>query len=360
MEFYWIEDPNEFKEISVRWDKFLIEEKAHNPFLLSDFILTWWKYYQKGRQFRFLVFYDNNQIQGGIPLYLGQRKWKHGFLRTLTYVGDGTANYTEPHISQRMSVSLFIEALKQRNDVDLIYLTDVRHSHFLVSELQKPSSAERFRVQAIQDHYNWAIDLSGGVELFLKKLPGKLRRDIRSCRRRAVKELGKVDLIRLFGEEEIRKCFEIYISLSQESFKKRGEKSACLDTRYAHFFRDFFMLMEKNQRFDAHILKAGEEILAISFAYRFGKGFNWVLTTFNYQHRHLSPGYLLIEELIREVQKRGESYYNWYGYKTFPKHQWCNLKKPLYRVKLFKNHFYLHWAHNIETRVRNFLSYKEA
>lgn len=359
MEIVWLEDADQFKNIASQWDQFLLEEKIYNPFLLSDFILTWWKYYQKGLSFRFLIFYENNRIQGGLPLYTGRRRFRYGLLRLLTYIGDGVANYTEPYFSQAVPASALMEALRMRSDFDVLCLRDVRHSHFLISPSTKPAKSfdhplGRMIVRTIHDHYNWAIDLKEGRDVYLKAIPAKLRRDLRSRRRRATQELGSPRLIRVSGEEEVEKYFEIYVRLSQESFQKRGNKSAFLDPRYIHFFRDFLKMMEKKQRLDAHVLKGGDDILAVSFAYRFGKGFHWTLTAFNYQFRHLRPGYLLIEDLIREVVERGDNYYNWYGYERFYKEQWCNLKEPLYRFECYKNRFYSNAVHTLEV-LRNFL-----
>lgn len=359
MEIVWLEDADQFKNIASEWDQFLIEEKIYNPFLLSDFILTWWKYYQKGLSFRFLIFYENNRIQGGIPLYTGRRRFRYGLLRMLTYIGDGVANYTEPCFSQSVPASALMEALQMRSDFDILCLKDVRHSNFLISPSTKPEKSfdhplGRMIVRTIHDHYNWAIDLKEGRDVYLKTIPGKLRRDLRSRRRRATQELGSPRLIRVSGEEEVEKYFEIYVRLSHDSFQKRGNKSTFLDPRYVHFFRDFLKMMEKKQRLDAHILKGADEILAVSFAYRFGKGFHWALTAFNYKFRHLRPGYLLIEDLIREVVERGDTYYNWYGYERFYKEQWCNLKEPLYRFECYKNRFYSNAVRTLEV-LRNFL-----
>ncbi len=354
MESIWLENPRQFEEIASSWDKFLIQENVYNPFLLSDFILTCWKYYQTGLSFRFLIFSEDNRIQGGIPLYMGKRSFRYGFLRTLAYIGDGAANYTEPCLSKSVSPSLFFKTIGLRGDVDLLYLKDVRHSHPLMSYNLKTFDDNQMVVRAIHDHDNWAIGLEQGREAYLSTIPGKLKRDLRSRRRRATRELGAPILIRISGEKEIEKYFEVYVRLSQESFHNRGKKSAFLDSRYVSFFKDFLKIMEKNQRLDAHILKAGNEILAVSFAYRFGKGFHWALTAFNYRFKHLRPGYLLIEEIIREIDEHGDSYYNWYGYQRFYKHQWCNLREPLYRLKCFKNRFYSNSVHHLEACVRTF------
>ncbi|MFA5093881.1 MAG: GNAT family N-acetyltransferase, partial [Candidatus Omnitrophota bacterium] len=119
---------------------------------------------------------------------------------------------------------------------------------------------------------------------------------------------------------------------SRAAFAARNRKSNFENDRYADFFREFLILMDGAGRLDAHLLEAGDKAIAISFAYRFGKGFNWVLTAFDYEYKYYRPGYILIEELLKMISARGEACYNWYGHGRFYKDQLCNRLTPLYKV----------------------------
>ena len=44
----------------------------------------------------------------------------------------------------------------------------------------------------------------------------------------------------------------------------------------------------------------------------------------------------MIEELINEMARRKEIYYNWYGYDRLYKSQWCNEHTQLYRFFLMR------------------------
>ncbi len=77
-------------------------------------------------------------------------------------------------------------------------------------------------------------------------------------------------------------------------------------------------------------------MIALTYGYRFGKGFNCVLTSFDYDYKHIRPGYLLIEEMLKEIEAKGETFYNWYGGERFYKHQVCNQIDPLYSIILYR------------------------
>ena len=56
-----------------------------------------------------------------------------------------------------------------------------------------------------------------------------------------------------------------------------------------------------------------------------------ILTSFNYEYKYTRPGYILVMELIDEIERLGETEYNWYGHETLYKRQWCNKKTPLWQ-----------------------------
>jgi CelD/BcsL family acetyltransferase involved in cellulose biosynthesis len=338
MDCRWIEDIGEFGKIAGEWDKAVISSGDYNAFLLSDFIITWWKHFKDNLRLRIFVIYDNGRISAGIPLYLRRGGGGNGFARFLCHIGDTAANYTEPLYADDKSemLSALRDALAKRNDWDVLYLTDIRSGNRLLKEYDEHVSDKRYFCETAQDHMNWAVDLSEGTEKYFLSVSKKLRRDLKAKRKHAERDYGSLRLEEIKGEEDIGRYFDLYTDFSLKAFSARSRKSNLESVRYAAFFKEFLISLGRNQRLDAHALFAGDKVLAVSFGYRFGKGFNWVLTGFNYEYKYIRPGYLLIEELIKEINGRGETYYNWYGHERFYKGQWCNSKTPLYRFFLFR------------------------
>ena len=363
MDIRWIDDINEFQGLAGAWDEALERVSAENPFLLSDFILTWWKHYGNGLGLRILAVVQEGRVAGGLPLYLQHGRLRQGFARVLRYIGGTAANYTEPFLTDATipTASVLEDALLNREDWDALFLSDVRAEHPLIEEgFHRPSNGRRRLTRLmIQDHMNWAIDLSGGLEPYLATRSKKLLRDLRAKRRHATTRYGEVTLRTVMGREEVERLVDLYAQFSRQAFESRNRRSNFEDPRYAAFFRDWLLRLDAQRRLDAHALMAGETVLAISFGYRFGTGFNWVLTSFNDACRYVRPGYLLIEELIKETLHRGQTLYNWYGYERFYKEQWCNVKTPLYRVALIQpswrgaGYRAIHWAEQtVKSRPR--------
>lgn len=334
MRYRWIKTIEAFKDIACEWDAALEESEKRNPFLLSDFILAWWEHCKGGASLRILEVRDGDRLAGGIPLCLKKGAGIYGFARVLSFMGGSAASYTEPFYARPDLAILptLKKALAKNDDWDALYLPDVRGECPVIRECGKDARDADYVEHLIQDHSNWAIDLTAGPGPVFEKMTGKLRRDLRAKRKHLAEKYGYVALQEIKGEADMNKYFELYSRFSLNAFSGRGRKSSFEDRQYAAFLKDFLTAMDKKGRLAAHVLLAGDRVAAISFGYRFGKGFDWALTGFDYELKYFRPGYLLIEELIRYVCGQGLTYYNWFGHDRFYKNQWCDHQTPLYKL----------------------------
>jgi len=335
MEYRWIEEIENFNRISGGWDRALASSESPNPFLLSDFVKVWWMHFKESSLLRVLVIYDGNTIVGGIPLYLKRCGNVYGFARVLSYVGGAAANYTEPlYGSPRVKMlTLIEEALAGRQDWDVLYLSDIRDCNRLIEECRNRPHGSRNTMRLIQDHVNWGVDMSAGLTQYLDTISWKLKKDLRAKRKHILKSLGDISLKEISGPEEIGKYFDVYTGFSRSAFTGRGRRSSFEDGRYASFLKDLMIVMDKGGRLAAYVLFAGDRIMAVSFGYRSDKGYDWVLTSFDYELKYFRPGYILMEEQLKRIYDRGGTYCNMYGHERFFKDQWSNDQSPL--IKLF-------------------------
>jgi len=341
MNYHWIEDIEEFYKIARDWDEALVASVNYSPFLLSDFIITWWKYFNDNSALRIFVVYEGGKIAGGMPLYIKHYGIRRLGIRIMYHIGGALANYTEPFCAGTglEVLSLFTEALNGKTDWDAVYLPNVRSENRLMTDYQKRADDKRFMFYVMQDHFNLSIDLSAGKEKYMATISGKLKKDLRQKRKHAIKDYGEIRLQSVKGREEVGRYFDIYTGFSLNTFDERNRKSSFKDKRYGDFFKDFLFIMDQKDRLDTYVLFAGDKILAVIFGYRSGPGFNWALTSFNYEYKYVRPGYLLIEELINEIIRRGGTSCNCYGYESFYKSQWCNERSPLSRFIIMRRSF---------------------
>jgi len=341
MECRWIKDINEFKEIAEEWDNALIDIGEENPFLLSDFILTWWKYYLNNRKLMIFLISDNNRIISGIPLCTVRKKIKN----VIEYIGGCAANLTHFFSADKNLnfIDNFIGFLQKENNWDILVLNRVLQNNPIIGYIQKnlslnsPDSNLRYKI--IKSGFNGVIDLIKGYDFVVGNLPKRLNRYLGSGKKKA-RLMGGLKLKKYEGSADIRNLFKEYKDMSIRSFRMRNAYSAFEDMTNANFFGDLLEVFDKKGRLDAHRLTIGDEALAISFGYRFGKGYKWILTTFNPDFQKLRPGHLLIDLLIQEAISNGDPYFDmYYGGELFYKQQWCNRIVPINRIVIYRNTF---------------------
>lgn len=334
MEYRCIIEINKFKDIAGQWDKALIASGEDNPFLLSDFIVTWWKYYHAGKKLIIFTGYDNGRLVCGIPLCIVRK----GARNILGHVGAHTANLT--HYFSLKEGFNFMEnllvSLRDNREWDILVLDRVLDSNAIISQCRDLSS-DRIRCHINNAGFDGIIDLTRGYDFVMHNLSDRLRRYLQSGKKKALL-MGELRLQVVSGSQGVRRIFSEFRDMSIRSFRARGALSAFERNEYSDFFAELLEVFSANVRLDAHRLCAGDNTLAISFAYRFGKGFKWVLTAFNPDFSGLRPGHILIDALIQEAIAKGDPYFDmYYGGELFYKQQWCNKMLPLKKVTVYRD-----------------------
>lgn len=336
MEYRWIEDIREFQDIADKWDDAIIASGDYNPFALSDFIITWWKYYSTKRKLMIFVISDNGDIVAGIPLCVEKK-----FMRnTIVHVGGQAANLTHFFLKdKRLNViEGLIDSLRERRGWDSLLFSRVLNENFLIEQMRNISwkSYGNFSHYEGNAGFNGMIDLANGYEYVFRRLNNRLRKYICNGKKEA-SQLGRLMLLKIKGISNVRELFGEYKKLSVSSFRARRGISAFEHESYSNFFGGLLEVFEKKEKLDAHKLIAGSNTLGISFGYRFGNGFKWILTTYNSTFHSFRPGHLLLDALVQEAVKNGDLYFDmYYGGEVLYKQQWCDRMIPLRKLEIYR------------------------
>lgn len=333
MDYKWITDMKDFENIREEWDRAIIASNLDNPFLLSDILMCWWNYYGASKRLMILACFENTVLSAGLPLYIETAGIKRGKINYMWYVGGSAANHTEPFFQEgcfgRFQETLLLALNKK--DWDILILPKSREN---VAKLFGEANYDILRVEIKQDGSEGLIRTNTDVDSYLQMIPKRLRRYVRNCRA-AIQKTREVALEQI-EHDKVTEMYELYVKFSKESFLDRRQNSAFEDVRNIQFFRNLLLRLSERGFLEAHILRFGNQVAAISFAYRFGKGFKWILTAYNYQFKEFRPGHILIYELLKTSLEKGDPYFNmYYGGDSYYKSQWCNSFDPLYKISIF-------------------------
>jgi len=339
MRYFWIEDINEFRNIAEKWDKAVLSLDDDNPFLLSDFIISWWNYYSKDLKLMVFVMLDDDKIIGGVPLC----KDKRG---RAEYIGGWAANYTEFLSSDNNDIlwMYFLEAIKKKDNWSSVSLKRYRKNH---SEL-KINNINGFLIDEMKSDRGYFIDIPDNFSTYLNSLPKTLRYYIRRSEKE-FSNIGEINLASYKTCEEVDKLADKFINFSRKSFKVRNRKSAFEDLNYCRFFNKLIEKFCKAGYLDANALKIGDKVVAIHFGYTIRNNLNYIFPAFDSDFSALNPGHLLIYKLVELASKRKNKMFNLYTGYQFYKEQWSNRKEEIISLVIRPKTFMAH----IERRATN-------
>lgn len=329
----WIENPSEFGMLSEAWDAALRRSGDDNPFLLSEFVLTWWKYFGNGLRLRILVIRNGDTIVGGLPLLCDQ-----GGL--LTFPGGIAANYTEwlAMQDQHRLWPILLEALAERTDWQRLRLPRYRASRLTTDrDVLRQAARERgLLCDVLETDQTYLIMLSDGSRGCFQRLPRKLRTSLRRSERELAR-FGPISLRSSDRWETVRDWFSLYCQFSVRAFQQRKQESAFEDDHYRMFVRDFLEQACRNHYIDANVLTVGERIIAMHFGYAIRDHLNYVFTTFDSEFARWGPGHLLIYRLVQLAEQRRNPLIDLFTGEQLYKRQWSNRKEPVLCVELWRD-----------------------
>ena len=332
MKTVWINNPEKFQVIANKWDEALFESCDDNRFLLSFFILIWWKYYAEKREFLIFVVYEKNQIIGGIPLCVEIKNGK----RKLVYPGETAANYTEfLSINPKINLlNLLANELVKRSDWDVLCLDRFRTSK-LIHNSSKALPSE-IRLISYNSSPAYVIDLNKDDILTFSWLPKKLRYYLRKSRE-GLSNIGNIELVQLTERNEIIRIIDEFYKLGVKSFSSRGKINEFEDEKYKSYFKELLLEYHKNEMLDVNVLYVNDLIIAIHIGYTLTKNLNYVLTTINWEVSELNPGHQLLFELVKLGASRGDQYLDMYTGDVLYKRQWCTEKKSVNKIIIVRD-----------------------
>lgn len=332
MEYRWIAGLDKFKAISADWDRALIASGEDNPFLLSDFLITWCKHYSQDSKLRVFIVYDQDKIIGGLPLC----QKKNGYLE---YPGGISANYTE-FLSlgdKRVIWEHFFNSLYQLEAWRCLRLRRIRQSRFNISQLKEISfHCKDILMDLHRSEYSYLIKIPENFSEYIQHLPKKLRYYVLRSERE-FSRIGIASLVSFKSETAIKRLADIYINFSRASFKARNKRSAFEDKTYCDFFKETISKMHKAGYLDANALSLEGKFIAAHFGYSIGNNLNYIFPAFDIGFADLNPGHLLIYKLIELGVKRKNKIFDLYTGYSFYKEQWCDHKEEVFSLDIRPN-----------------------
>ncbi|HFD33166.1 MAG TPA: GNAT family N-acetyltransferase [Gammaproteobacteria bacterium] len=331
-----------------QWNSLVLSMELPSVFLTWDWITTWMTYFGKKYKVFILFIHDGEELVGILPLAQRIMRFDNSFfsLNVITICG-GLELYPD-HLdiihSKSSDVKLIVEQilkfLVQKLTVwDLIYFPYLAEEGALCSYLQSHDS-EGFRISSARIMAPFIVN-EDGFNYFFKKFKRKKRYNLKRER----KKLFLMPNVRMktiddnSDEVDLDKALDELFRLHELRTQKKGILSTFAGRKIRAFHRDIIHRFYENGWLRLHFIEENHHPFAVAYGFVFAGRYSYYQSGMNPEWERLSPGKVLISEIIKNEFDKEISEFDFLGgenrYKTF----WTSQTRQLVSFKLYRKNF---------------------
>ena len=273
-----VQDTAAFSALKTNWNT-LVEHSIHpQPFLLWEWMFTWWEVYQqKGYELLVLAVYDNDELVAIAPFYIDNAHWlMRGRLRML---GEGEAREDEV-VSHYPDVIALASHREQTTDALVAYLLSNEKKWTLgqfrfmlggslLSEMQQKLS-KAFDHYTVSSSQSYAIQLPTTPEGYVNSLSRSMRKQFRS-RLTRMESSGELKIISANEFDDPHDAMDILERLHRARWQGRDSGSIFDSTAFKTFHKTLLNRLLDQGIIDIRVMYHNGEAIAAVHNFNFKK-----------------------------------------------------------------------------------------
>jgi CelD/BcsL family acetyltransferase involved in cellulose biosynthesis len=286
----WSDDPRTF--LARDWDGLVETDPDATLFHSSSYLKVYWEEFGANRLQIALVHDGEDDVAAAaLDFRDGTAAWLGGFDVT-DYMGP----IGRPEVRDR-SAKEFMSAMAARDDWRRADLAGLPARSPWLSALRRGAEDAGLVAEMTEDGVAPFVRLPSSYHDYLEGLPGKLRHEIRRKDRRLRASFPDVRLVDA-TPATVPDDLERFVDMHRSS---AGDKGRFMVPGMELFFRRLADALLPGGRFRVAFLEAGGTKIAGSVGFRHGDRFLLYNSAFDHEYRQLSPGLVLVSELIRSA-----------------------------------------------------------
>jgi CelD/BcsL family acetyltransferase involved in cellulose biosynthesis len=189
-----------------------------------------------------------------------------------------------------------------------------------------------YRVVQVDGPFSPCVALPPSWEQFISSVSGSLRQQVRR-RHRGLEREGSVSFRIQTGGDGLERDLENFLALEAAGWKNANGTAILSDRATERLYRDFARAAADAGVLRLNMLELDGTLIAASFDCVFGGVANLLKTAFSEPHGRLSPGLVLLAEVLRGCIEEAIGAYDFLGDDDQYKMRWASEVRP--RSQLF-------------------------
>jgi hypothetical protein len=303
---------DEFLGLRSVWNGILARSRDNNIFLTWEYLSTFWKHFGKNAKLRILLIKDENEIIAIAPL----RQSRFGFADLLGYnvieplgyrglMPEG-GDYTSLILGEKESecLHLILKYLIEHHNWDFIYMYDIPETSIIPNLLPHISKVLPITYETIKGTICPYITLPDSLDVFLKGLPRKFRKELGRCMRNLQKDFRKVELKRYDELGSVEETMKIHFNLNKKRWASKQMSGTFKTKEICAFYIDIAKLFADKGWLALHFLVVNDEPVAGLYCFEYNQTMYAAVSGFDPYYSKYSIGNLLFLKVIEKCIKR--------------------------------------------------------
>lgn len=299
------------------WERLLGAYPYSTTFSTWDWLVPWWHAF--GAQDRVLAIggYRGDSLVGLAPLAISRQRGFGAELSFVRLMGDGTPDSdnldipTVPGYEAAFSRELFDWLENHRQAWDVCQLRTLP-SGSLVGECFVERLKSKGWLPYISTRPQSVIELPETWEQYGKMLSANERAKI-SSRFRKLEKKYSVEIRQCASQTELESSLLALFDLHGKRWRELGSTGTFDVEERRQFYRELSSLLLKRDLLELWLLKLNGQIVAVQYAFRYGKTVFSLQEGFDPAFSADSVGYVLRSQVLKAMIARGARTYDWLG-----------------------------------------------
>jgi len=289
------DDPTDF--VARDWNSLVEADPTGTFFHTPAYLKLWWEEFGSGRLLlAFAVDQGRTVAASAFEIVEGTLTFLGGFDVT-DYMGPVGVPGSEESAAKELLAALLSEVEWERAD-----LRSLPAESPWLAALEAAAECQALRVERGADGAAPMIALPPSYQGYLASLPSKLRHEIRRKERRLTEEAGGYR-IRLSAPETMSGDLDRFLELHRSS---PGPKGRFMHAGMEIFFRRLAEAFLAPHVFHLAFIEVSGKQAAGAIGFAFKDTFSLYNSAFDREFVHLSPGMVLVADLIRRAIESGQ------------------------------------------------------
>lgn len=298
---------DEFDALEDDWTRLCKLSPSYGLFNSWQWNRLWWSHYGELGSLQIIVVRIDNIIQGIAPFYCcSTRVLRLGTVRTLRFIGFG--GDTSPDdldilvnpVYRTLVGNTLIQRVFRQSDCTRLQLTDIPENSFFLTSVRNNCGAYGWTLTSERFQRRQVGVLPKSIESYEKGLSRNSRKQ-RKRRRRRLSQAGQFEFSQCKSSTEVDAAFEQLASLHKQRQASKGKRGGFHSAQYNKFHRCLMHQSLQRHELWLVILRLNDQTVGIEYAFLHERVLLFFQTGFDPAFEHLSPGHLMVMELIDQA-----------------------------------------------------------